>query len=92
MKQTSRQTPEKVPVIKMQVEDTDVLSFVAGGYVFAAMPSAWLSIQLTRPSLCYSLTGVKAYVARRIKVRGDLVLAQRLEQLFEKAGGREVIR
>ena len=37
-----------------------------------------------------SLTGVKAYVARRIKVRGDLVLAQRLEKLFEKAGGREV--
>ncbi|KAG1290079.1 hypothetical protein G6F66_008953 [Rhizopus arrhizus] len=35
------------------------------------------------------MTGVKAYVAGRIKVRGDLVLAQRLEEVFEKAGGRE---
>jgi putative sterol carrier protein len=26
----------------------------------------------------------------RIKVRGDLLLAQKLEQVFEKAGGREV--
>jgi putative sterol carrier protein len=26
----------------------------------------------------------------RIKVRGDLVLAQRLEEVFEKAGGRDV--
>ncbi|KAI8139930.1 hypothetical protein BJV82DRAFT_521218 [Fennellomyces sp. T-0311] len=66
IKQTSRQPTEKVPVVKLQLEDADVLSFVAGG-----------------------LTGVKAYMARRIKVRGDLVLAQRLEQLFEKAGGRE---
>ncbi|KAG1474934.1 hypothetical protein G6F56_000046 [Rhizopus delemar] len=35
------------------------------------------------------MTGVKAYVAGRIKVRGDLVLAQKLEQFFEKAEGRE---
>ncbi|ORZ19794.1 hypothetical protein BCR42DRAFT_323146 [Absidia repens] len=35
------------------------------------------------------LTGIKAYVNRRIKIKGDLVLAQRLENLFEKAGGRE---
>ncbi|CEG68459.1 hypothetical protein RMATCC62417_04716 [Rhizopus microsporus] len=35
------------------------------------------------------LTGVKAYMAGRIKVRGDLVLAQKLEEVFEKAGGRE---
>ncbi|KAI9491310.1 hypothetical protein BDB00DRAFT_767392 [Zychaea mexicana] len=67
LKQASRQASgEKVPVVKLQVEDGDVLNFVAGG-----------------------LTGVKAYTARRIKVRGDLVLAQRLEKLFEKAGGRE---
>lgn len=26
----------------------------------------------------------------RIKVRGDLVLAQRLEEVFEKAGGKDV--
>lgn len=26
----------------------------------------------------------------RIKVRGDLVLAQRLEEVFERAGGRDV--
>lgn len=38
----------------------------------------------------HRMTGVKAYVAGRIKVRGDLVLAQKLEQFFEKAGGREV--
>lgn len=36
------------------------------------------------------LTGIKAYMARRIKVHGDLVMAQRLEQFFEKAEGREV--
>ncbi|PHZ07352.1 uncharacterized protein RHIMIDRAFT_209408 [Rhizopus microsporus ATCC 52813] len=36
------------------------------------------------------MTGVKAYMAGRIKVRGDLVLAQKLEEVFEKAGGREV--
>ncbi|KAK4520270.1 isocitrate dehydrogenase (NAD(+)) idh1 [Mucor velutinosus] len=35
------------------------------------------------------LTGVKAYMAGRIKVRGDLVLAQRLEEVFERAGGRD---
>ncbi|KAI8096102.1 hypothetical protein BDF21DRAFT_407465 [Thamnidium elegans] len=35
------------------------------------------------------LTGVKAYMVGRIKVRGDLVLAQRLEEVFEKAGGKE---
>ncbi|KAI9312475.1 hypothetical protein BX666DRAFT_1866161 [Dichotomocladium elegans] len=35
------------------------------------------------------MTGVKAYMTGRIKVRGDLVLAQQLEQVFEKAGGRE---
>ncbi|CAO3699355.1 unnamed protein product [Rhizopus stolonifer] len=35
------------------------------------------------------LTGMKAYVAGRIKIRGDLVMAQKLEQVFEKAGGRE---
>ena len=29
-------------------------------------------------------------MAGRIKVRGDLVLAQKLEEVFEKAGGREV--
>ncbi|KAI7852009.1 hypothetical protein BDC45DRAFT_444644 [Circinella umbellata] len=67
LKQTSKQaTGKKVPVVKLQVEDADVLNFVAGG-----------------------LTGMKAYVARRIKVRGDLILAQKLEKLFEKAGGRE---
>lgn len=36
------------------------------------------------------MTGVKAYVAGRIKVRGDLVMAQKLEKFFEKSGGREV--
>ncbi|KAL9558184.1 hypothetical protein PS6_001449 [Mucor atramentarius] len=35
------------------------------------------------------LTGVKAYMVGRIKVRGDLVLAQRLEEVFERAGGRD---
>lgn len=36
------------------------------------------------------MTGVKAYMVGRIKVRGDLVLAQRLEEVFERAGGRDV--
>ncbi|CAO3612347.1 unnamed protein product [Cunninghamella echinulata] len=35
------------------------------------------------------LTGIKAYTNRRIRIRGDLALAQRLETLFEKAGGHE---
>ncbi|KAI8642929.1 hypothetical protein BD408DRAFT_343455 [Parasitella parasitica] len=35
------------------------------------------------------LTGVKAYTAGRIKVRGDLVLAQKLEEVFERAGGKD---
>lgn len=34
--------------------------------------------------------GVKAYMTGRIKVRGDLLLAQQLEQVFEKANGRKV--
>ncbi|CDH54307.1 hypothetical protein RO3G_13053 [Lichtheimia corymbifera JMRC:FSU:9682] len=35
------------------------------------------------------MTGVKAYMTGRIKVRGDLLLAQQLEQVFEKANGRK---
>ena len=36
------------------------------------------------------MTGVKAYMTGKIKVRGDLILAQKLEDIFEKAGGRDV--
>ncbi|KAI9027584.1 hypothetical protein CLU79DRAFT_803144 [Phycomyces nitens] len=35
------------------------------------------------------MSGVKAYMSGKIKVRGDLILAQRLEEVFEKAGGRD---
>ncbi|KAI7865502.1 hypothetical protein BDF14DRAFT_1730213 [Spinellus fusiger] len=35
------------------------------------------------------MSGVKAYMSGRIKVKGDLILAQRLEDLFEKANGKE---
>ncbi|ORZ03775.1 hypothetical protein BCR43DRAFT_529161 [Syncephalastrum racemosum] len=35
------------------------------------------------------MTGVRAYMTGKIKVRGDLILAQRLEEVFEKAGGRQ---
>ncbi|ORZ12649.1 hypothetical protein BCR42DRAFT_419681 [Absidia repens] len=35
------------------------------------------------------LTGIKGYVSRRIKIKGDLILAQKLNILFEKAGARE---
>ncbi|GAA5807483.1 hypothetical protein MFLAVUS_000844 [Mucor flavus] len=35
------------------------------------------------------MTGVKAYMTGKIKVKGDLLLAQRLEEIFEKLGGRE---
>ncbi|KAG2233880.1 hypothetical protein INT48_005221 [Thamnidium elegans] len=52
-------TRGKVRTVKIQIEDSDLL------------------------------TGVKAYMVGRIKVRGDLVLAQRLEEVFEKAGGKE---
>lgn len=38
------------------------------------------------------MTGVRAYMTGKIKVRGDLILAQRLEEVFEKAGGRQVSR
>lgn len=36
------------------------------------------------------MTGVKAYMTGKIKVKGDLLLAQRLESVFESLGGREV--
>ena len=36
------------------------------------------------------MTGLKAYMTGRIKIRGDLLLAQQLEQVFEKADGRKV--
>jgi putative sterol carrier protein len=36
------------------------------------------------------MTGVKAYMTGKIKVKGDLLLAQRLEGVFEALGGREV--
>lgn len=36
------------------------------------------------------MTGIKAYMSGKIKVRGDLMLAQRLEEVFDKANGREV--
>ncbi|KAI8984228.1 hypothetical protein BDF20DRAFT_858708 [Mycotypha africana] len=35
------------------------------------------------------MTGVKAYMTGKIKVKGDLLLAQKLEEVFEKVGGRE---
>ncbi|KAG1150718.1 hypothetical protein G6F37_011015 [Rhizopus arrhizus] len=35
------------------------------------------------------LTGIKAYMTGRIKVKGDLLLAQKLEEVFKKMGGRE---
>lgn len=38
------------------------------------------------------MTGVKAYMTGKIKVKGDLLLAQRLEEIFEKLGGREVTK
>lgn len=34
--------------------------------------------------------GLKAYMTGKIKIRGDLLLAQQLEQVFEKANGRKV--
>ncbi|KAL1934176.1 hypothetical protein VTP01DRAFT_6358 [Rhizomucor pusillus] len=65
--QVARKAAKRKPrVVKIWIEDTDVLNFITGG-----------------------LTGIKAYMARRIKVHGDLVMAQRLEQFFEKAEGRE---
>ncbi|KAI8145927.1 hypothetical protein BJV82DRAFT_666483 [Fennellomyces sp. T-0311] len=56
----------KVRVVKIQVEDSDLINFITGG-----------------------MTGVKAYMTGKIKVRGDLMLAQRLEEVFEKADGRK---
>ncbi|CAO3659943.1 unnamed protein product [Umbelopsis ramanniana] len=35
------------------------------------------------------LTGVRAYMSGKIKVRGDLMLAQKLEEIFNKTGGQE---
>jgi hypothetical protein len=36
------------------------------------------------------MTGVRAYMSGKLKVRGDLMLAQRLEEVFNKTGGQEV--
>jgi hypothetical protein len=38
----------------------------------------------------YSMTGVRAYMSGKLKVRGDLMLAQKLEDVFNKTGGQEV--
>ncbi|GAB5586976.1 hypothetical protein Unana1_01876 [Umbelopsis nana] len=35
------------------------------------------------------MTGVRAYMSGKLKVRGDLMLAQRLEEVFNKTGGQE---
>ncbi|CDS11298.1 hypothetical protein LRAMOSA03561 [Lichtheimia ramosa] len=35
------------------------------------------------------MTGIKAYMTGKIKIKGDLLLAQQLEQVFEKANGRK---
>jgi putative sterol carrier protein len=39
--------------------------------------------------LC-SVTGIKAFMTGKVKVKGDLLLAQRLEEAVEKMGAREV--
>jgi putative sterol carrier protein len=36
------------------------------------------------------MTGVRAYMSGKLKVRGDLMLAQKLEDVFNKTGGQEV--
>ncbi|CAO3615478.1 unnamed protein product [Cunninghamella blakesleeana] len=36
------------------------------------------------------VTGVKAFMSGKIKVKGDLLLAQRLEAIIEQLGAREV--
>ncbi|KAJ2961368.1 hypothetical protein NQZ79_g3343 [Umbelopsis isabellina] len=35
------------------------------------------------------MTGVRAYMSGKLKVRGDLMLAQKLEEVFNKTGGQE---
>ncbi|KAG2177303.1 hypothetical protein INT43_007960 [Umbelopsis isabellina] len=35
------------------------------------------------------MTGVRAYMSGKLKVRGDLMLAQKLEDVFNKTGGQE---
>ncbi len=37
------------------------------------------------------LTGIHAYTSGKLKVKGDLSLAQQLEQVFQKAGGVEKV-
>ncbi|KAI8888682.1 hypothetical protein K501DRAFT_240310 [Backusella circina FSU 941] len=59
-------TKGKIRIVKIQVEDGDLVNFITGG-----------------------MTGVRAYMTGKIKVKGDLLLAQRLEEVFEKLGGRE---
>lgn len=52
--------------------------------------AAFIHFFIDQTCTCYSMTGVKAYMTGKIKVKGDLLLAQRLEEVFEKLGGREV--
>ncbi|RKO84570.1 hypothetical protein BDK51DRAFT_19876, partial [Blyttiomyces helicus] len=55
-----------LPVVVMEIEDTDILKFISGG-----------------------LTGLKAFTTNRVRIHGDLILAQQLEEVFIRTGGVE---
>ncbi|KAI9307088.1 hypothetical protein BJ944DRAFT_151114, partial [Cunninghamella echinulata] len=59
-------TKSKVKVVRIEIEDSNVVSLITGG-----------------------VTGVKAFMSGKIKVKGDLLLAQRLEAIIEQLGARE---
>ncbi|KAI8990099.1 hypothetical protein BDB01DRAFT_848190 [Pilobolus umbonatus] len=52
-----------------------------------------VKIQIDDNDLLHFITGgmngVRAYMTGKIKVKGDLMLAQRLEEVFQKLGGKE---
>lgn len=37
----------------------------------------------------FSLTGVKGYISGKLKIKGNLLIAQQLEGVFNRAGGQE---
>ncbi|KAL1922441.1 uncharacterized protein VTP21DRAFT_9980 [Calcarisporiella thermophila] len=63
-----RQNADSLPVVLIEIEDSDLLNFITGG-----------------------LTGWGAIVSGKAKIAGDLMLAQKMEEVFKKAGGVEKV-
>ncbi|KAJ3396558.1 hypothetical protein HDU92_002738 [Lobulomyces angularis] len=71
-----------LPVVLVEIEDQDILNF-ATGIIDMECKLLTFFFFITGGGL----TGMKAFVGGKIKIVGDLLLAQQLEEVFVKAGG-----